>query len=90
MPAGIVFVGGGANTLGLENFSKNGLRLPSTVGGTELFGNQRTKLRDPSWFTALGLIVGGKYGDSSNSNSLTSIFRDLKNTINRSLKQLMP
>ncbi|MES2315701.1 MAG: cell division protein FtsA [Patescibacteria group bacterium] len=90
LPAGIVFVGGGANTLGLENFSKEGLGLPSAVGGTELFGNMKTKLRDPAWFTALGLLVGGRDSDGAQGGSFGGIFKDLKNTIKSSMKQLMP
>lgn len=90
LPAGIVFVGGGANTLGLENFSKEGLGLPSAVGATELFGNMKTKLRDPAWFTALGLLVGGPDSDGAQGGSFGGIFKDLKNTIKSSMKQLMP
>lgn len=69
LPAGIVFVGGGADTPMLTELSKSILKLPSAIGTTEMFGNAKTKLRDPSWFTALGLLVtdkeGENYGESS-------------------------
>ncbi len=90
LPAGIVFVGGGANTLGLEQFSKESLHLPSAVGTTEIFGNMKTKLRDPAWFTALGLIYGGTDGENLSGGSFKGIFNDLKNTLKSSVKQLMP
>ena len=64
MPAGVVFVGGGANIFGLEEFSKSALKLPSKVGTTEIFGNTKTKLRDSSWFTALGLVISGKENEN--------------------------
>ncbi|OGI86256.1 hypothetical protein A3A01_02025, partial [Candidatus Nomurabacteria bacterium RIFCSPLOWO2_01_FULL_39_17] len=53
LPAGIAFIGGGANIKGLEEFSKSALKLPSRIGTCEIFGNTKTKLRDPAWFVAL-------------------------------------
>lgn len=90
LPAGIIFVGGGANTLGLEEFSKDALRLPSAVGETNIFGNAKTKLRDPAWFTALGLINASKSGENYSKGPLSGIFKDIKNSIKSGLKQLMP
>lgn len=90
LPAGVVFVGGGANTSGLEELSKNILKLPSNIGSTEIFNNSKTKLRDSTWFTALGLLTLGReistYGESSFSNFI----KDLKNSIKATIKQLMP
>lgn len=90
LPAGIVFVGGGASIPGLTELSKSILKIPSSMGTTEIFGNAKTKLRDSSYFTALGLLTTGKslggYGESSFKNLL----KDLKNTIKSSIKQLMP
>ena len=90
LPAGIVFVGGGANILGLEELSKSILKLPSTLGGSDIFGNSKTKLRESSWFTALGLIVSGKDEGGYSDNSFVNLFKDLKNSIKSSVKQLMP
>jgi len=90
LPAGIVFVGGGANTTGLAELSKSILKLPSTLGTTEIFGNSKTKLRDSSWFTALGLLTVGKEGGNYSESSLRNLFKDLKNIIKSSIKQLMP
>ncbi len=90
LPAGIVFIGGGANIWGLEELSKSTLKLPSKIGGTEMFGNAKTKLRDPSWFTALGLLVSEKNANAYNEGSFSNFFRDLKNSIKSSIKQLMP
>lgn len=93
LPAGIIFIGGGANTTGLEELGRETLRLPTSIGSTDMFGLIKTKLRDPSFFTALGLIVYNKdeSGYSSGaSGSLGRAFKDLKNTIKSGLKQLMP
>ncbi len=90
LPAGVVFVGGGANTPGLIELSKSFLKLPSTIGAMDLFGNSKTKLRDPAWFTVLSLLStkteGGGYGEDSFGN----ILRDLKSMLKSGLKQLMP
>ncbi len=90
LPAGIVFIGGGANIPGLVELSKSVLKLPSSIGTTDIFGNNKTKLRDPSWFTALGLLISGKDGVNYSDGSLKNIFKDLKNTIKSGIKQLMP
>ncbi|MEX2029233.1 MAG: cell division protein FtsA [Candidatus Paceibacterota bacterium] len=89
LPAGVVFVGGGASITRLEEYSKAILKLPSSIGTTDIFGNSKTKLRDSSWFTALGLIMFGKE-NSYAEGSLTNLLKDLKTTIKLSLKQLMP
>ncbi len=90
LPAGIVFVGGGANTFHLEESSKSFLELPSKVGTTEIFGNAKTKLRDPSWFNALGIVLLSKDNENYSSGSVSGFFKDIKNTIKSSIKQLMP
>ncbi len=88
LPAGAVFVGGGANIPSLVELSKSVLKIPSSIGGSEIFGNNKTKLRDPAWFAALGLLTteNSAYGE----NSARNFFKDLKNTIKSSIKQLMP
>jgi len=90
LPAGIVFIGGGANVPRLEELSKNILKLPSKIGTTEMFGTIKTKLRDSSWFTALGLITSDKDNDNYSKGNLSNIFKDLKNTIKSVIKQLLP
>ena len=91
LPAGIVFTGGGANTKGLEELSKSVLKLPASLGATEIFGSSKTKLRDSAWFTVLGLLLSAREnGGYEKTGSLGKIFKDLKNTIKSSLKQLMP
>lgn len=93
LPAGIVFVGGGSNVSGIEELSKSILKLPSTIGTTDMFANAKTKLRDSSWFTALGLIMSDNDTDSYSDGSLgsfTNILKDLKSKSKSILRQLMP
>jgi cell division protein FtsA len=90
LPAGVVFVGGGASIPGLLELSKSVLKLPAGIGATDIFGNLKTKLRDISWFTALGLIISGRDNNGYSEGSFVNLFKDLKNTIKSSVKQLMP
>ena len=90
LPAGIVFTGGGANILGIEELSKSILKLPASLGKTEIFGNLKTKLRDSAWFIPLGLIIPGRDNNGYSEGSFKGLLKDLKNTIKSSIKQLMP
>ncbi|MFA4975096.1 MAG: cell division protein FtsA [Candidatus Paceibacterota bacterium] len=90
LPAGIVFVGGGANIPTLEDFSKFNLKLPSKIAATEIFGNIKTKLRDPSWFTVLGLIMYPDDDDSYSESSLKVFFKKIMIILKSNIKQLMP
>lgn len=90
LPAGIVFVGGGASTPKLEDLSKSILKLPASLGATDIFGNLKTKLRDSSWFTALGLVVSGRDNNGQSGSSFSNLLKDIKNTVKSSIKQLMP
>jgi cell division protein FtsA len=90
LPAGIIFVGGGGNTPGLLELSKSILKLPASLGATDIFGNLKTKLRDSTWFTVLGLIISGRDNNGYSEGSFKNLLKDLKNTVKSSIKQLMP
>ena len=90
LPAGIVFVGGGANMPGLEALSKTSLKLPSKIAMPEMLGNTKTKLRDPSWYTALGLLMYEKEGEAYSDGSSFNIFKSLKSAFKNGIKQLKP
>ncbi len=90
LPAGIVLIGGGANISTLEEFSKTTLQLPSRIGSTDIFGSAKTKLRDPSWFTVLGLIMPDEDNDFYPPGSFQNIFKNFKSIIKSNIKQLMP
>lgn len=90
LPAGVVFVGGGANIRGIEELSRNFLKLPSKVGTTEMFGTIKTKLKDPAWFTVLGLLVNSKNKEVYKEGTFANFMKDVKHALKSSLKQLMP
>ena len=90
LPAGIVFVGGGASIQGLEAISKAILKLPTSLGSTNIFGNIKIKLRDSSWFNALGLIIYAKDNNTYTEGTFSNFLNDFKTTIKSGIKQLMP
>lgn len=90
LPAGVVFVGGGANTPMIEELSKSALKLPSKVGSTDIFGNIKTKLRDPAWASVLGLIVPDEENNAYTKGSFQNLLKNLKDILKSNIKQLMP
>ena len=90
LPAGVVFIGGGANVSKLEELSKATLKLPSKIGVAEMFNNTKTKLRDPAWFVVLGLIILKKDSGQNATSNLPNFLRSLKNGAKSIAKQLMP
>ena len=90
LPAGVIFIGGGANTAGLVEFAKKALALPSRIGTTEIFGNAKTKLRDPAWLSTLAVMIHGKDSGAESSGTFLGVFKELRNSIKSTLRQLMP
>jgi cell division protein FtsA len=90
LPAGIIFIGGGANIENLEELAKEALKLPVKIGTTEMFGNVKTKLRNPAWFEALGLIGYTRENEFYQNDSIPGVFKDIKNSIKSITRQLLP
>lgn len=90
LPSGIVFVGGGANISHLEELAKSILKLPASIGTSDIFGNSKTKLRDPAWFSVIGLLISGSDNVGYSENSFSNLFRNIKSVLKSSVKQLMP
>ncbi len=90
LPAGIIFIGAGANITGLTEAAKNFLKLPAKLGESEVFGATKTKLRDVAWYTCLGLLYTQKSDVHIASNSLEGAWQTFKNLIKTNIKQLLP
>ncbi len=83
LPAGVIFVGGGASLEGLVESSKKKLRLPAAIGQAKNINVVIDKVKNPEFLTALGLVIWGSHteGEVSNnkfSNSLGGIFEKTK------------
>ncbi|MCX6794760.1 MAG: cell division protein FtsA [Candidatus Falkowbacteria bacterium] len=63
LPAGIIFVGGGAELDGLVEASKKKLRLPAALGAAKNINVIIDKVKSPEFLTALGLVIWGSRVD---------------------------
>jgi cell division protein FtsA len=61
LPAGLIFVGGGAELNGLVETAKKKLRLPAAVGIAKNINVVIDKVKNPEFLTALGLVVWGNH-----------------------------
>jgi cell division protein FtsA len=61
LPAGIIFVGGGADLEGLVEASKKRLRLPAALGVAKNVSVIIDKVKNPEFLTALGLVIWGSH-----------------------------
>ena len=64
LPAGVVFVGSGAELTGLIDFVKRKLRLPACIGVSRNINVVIDKVKTPEFLTSLGLVVWGHNNNS--------------------------
>lgn len=57
LPGGAVLVGGGANLKGIAGYAKQSLQLPARLGALSGFSGVADKIENPSFATALGLML---------------------------------
>lgn len=60
LPAGIILTGGGAGIATIEDLARGVLKLPSSIALPALPGNQKTTIKDSSWFVAYGLCASSR------------------------------
>lgn len=92
LPAGIILTGGGSLINGIEDIAKNQLKLPARVGPFDQTINNKYKVRDSSWYTALGLALSSdeeSFMDSS-ANSMKTNVKDVKKFFKSIFSQLLP
>jgi cell division protein FtsA len=61
LPAGAIFVGGGAELAGLVEAAKKKLRLPAAIGAAKNVNVVIDKVKNPEFATALGLVIWGSH-----------------------------
>ena len=67
LPAGVIFVGGGASLDGLVESAKKKLRLPAAIGQVKNINVVIDKVKNPEFLTALGLVIWGSHTESEGS-----------------------
>lgn len=89
LPAGIILTGGGSEIKEIENIAREQLKLPAKVGPSDYTINNKFKVRDNSWYTALALAL---YASDENyiDPSLKSNFKEVKSFFKDLLSQLLP
>lgn len=83
LPAGVVFVGSGAELNGLVDLAKRKLRLPACLGVSRNINVVIDKVKTPEFLTSLGVVVWGSHnlGEGVNNNirkNLEGIFGKAK------------
>lgn len=73
-PAGIVITGGGAKTVGAVESAKRMLSMPVRIGVPQGISGLIDDVEDPSFATALGLVVFGKRFKETGSSSVLGGF----------------
>lgn len=85
LPAGIILTGGGAGIATIQDLARGILKLPSSLALPDLPGNQKTTIKDSSWFVAYGLCSYGAArgkngtGRSAMSTGMSEIGNKVKN-----------
>jgi cell division protein FtsA len=92
LPAGIILTGGGSLINGIEEIAKSQLKLPARVGPVDFSINNKFKVRDNSWYTALGLALSScdEYLIDQNNNSVGSNVKEIKSFFKSIFSQLLP
>ncbi len=92
LPAGIIITGGGSSVNNIAEIARNQLKLPTKLGPIDNSLNNRFKVRDNSWYTALGLALSEDNefsGDQSNGTTGGNM-KEVKNFFKSIFSQLLP
>lgn len=88
LPAGVVIVGGGAHVGRIEELARAQLKLPARVGPVDMAISTRFKIRDHSWYVALGLALSSS--DGSMHSSIGENIKQAKGFFKSIFSQLLP
>lgn len=73
LPAGVVLTGGGAKLPQIVDFAKESLGLPAQIGFPVKLGGILDKVDDPSFATAIGLVLWQREHDFSQKGKISEI-----------------
>jgi cell division protein FtsA len=85
LPAGVVFVGSGAELNGLIDFVKRKLRLPACIGVSRNINVVIDKVKTPEFLTSLGLVVWG-HNNYSQSGGNGNIRKNIEGAFGKAKK----
>jgi len=90
LPAGVIITGGGAHINKIEEIARTQLKLPAKVGPVDETIQSKYKVRDASWYTALGLALTSTNGSSISNSSMGDSLKQIRGFFKSLLSQLLP
>src|SRR5680860_506581 len=93
LPAGVIFVGGGSDLVGLVEAAKKKLRLPAAIGVAKNINVVIDKVKNPDFLIALGLVIWGDNisdGDSSSSGKIKKNLNGLLDKTKGFFNRILP
>jgi len=92
LPAGIIITGGGSLINHIEEIARKQLKLPTRVGPIDYSLNNKFKVRDNSWYTALGLAIFENEESSIDQlgGTMSGNIKEVKSFFKSILSQLLP
>jgi len=92
LPAGIIITGGSSAINNIEEIARKQLKLPAKVGPIDYSFNNKFKVRDNSWYTALSLALSSndEYSNDASNSSISGNFKEVKSFFKSILSQLLP
>jgi len=92
LPAGVIITGGGSGINNITEIAKNQLKLPARTEPVDSTFKNKFKIRDSSWYTALGLALSASddYGANQLDNSMGGNIKEVKSFFKSIFSQLLP
>lgn len=92
LPAGVILTGNGASLNNLEEIARNQLKLPVKIGPSDMNLNNKFKIQDLSWYTALGLglFPSDEIFNDQLSNNFDSNIKEVKSILKSLFSQFLP
>lgn len=92
LPAGVIITGNGSSIKNIEEIARTLLKLPTKVGPTDSTLNTKYKIRDASWYSALGLALSSsdEFGNDQSNNNMKGNMKEVKSFFKSIFSQLLP
>lgn len=92
LPAGIIITGGGSLINNITEIARDQLKLPARVESTDSTLKNKFKIRNASWYTALGLALStsDEYNSDQSDSSIGGNIKEVKSFFKSILSQLLP
>ena len=81
LPGGAVLTGGGAQLAGIADYAKHALQISVRVGQLPEFAGVSDKVADPSWSTAVGLMLIDLEGQTTGHHTRSNDGKNAKSSV---------